>query len=43
MIELFEAGTVVPAIDRHYPLREAAEAFRYLGEGRAQGKIVITV
>ena len=43
MIELFEAGKVVPVIDRRYPLSEVAEALRYFGEGRAEGKIVITV
>ncbi len=41
--ELFEAGKVVPVIDRRYPLSEVAEAFRYLEEGHAQGKVVITV
>jgi len=41
--ELVEAGKVVPVIDRRYPLSEAAEALRYLGEGHAQGKIVITM
>ena len=43
LAELFEAGTVVPIIDRRYPLEEVAEALRYLGEGRQQGKVVITV
>ena len=41
--ELFEAGKVVPVIDRRYPLSEVAEAFRYLEEGHHQGKIVITM
>jgi NADPH:quinone reductase-like Zn-dependent oxidoreductase len=41
--ELFEAGKVVPVIDRRYPLSEVAEAFRYLEEGHAQGKVVITM
>ncbi len=41
--ELFEAGKVVPVIDRRYPLSEAAEAFQYLEEGHAKGKLVITV
>jgi len=41
--ELLEAGKVVPIIDRCYPLSEAAEALRYLGEGHARGKVVITV
>jgi NADPH:quinone reductase-like Zn-dependent oxidoreductase len=40
---LLEAGKVVPVIDRLYPLSETAEALRYLGEGHARGKIVITV
>jgi NADPH:quinone reductase-like Zn-dependent oxidoreductase len=41
--ELLEAGKVVPVIERRYPLREAAEALRYLGEGHARGKVVIAV
>jgi NADPH:quinone reductase-like Zn-dependent oxidoreductase len=41
--ELCEAGTIVPVIDRRYPLREVPEALRYLGEGHVKGKIVITV
>jgi NADPH:quinone reductase-like Zn-dependent oxidoreductase len=41
--ELLEAGKIVPVIDRGYPLRDAADAIRYLEEGHAQGKIVITV
>lgn len=41
--ELLEAGKVVPVIDKRYPLSEAAEAIRYLGEGHARGKVVITV
>ena len=41
--ELLEAGKVVPVIDRRYPLSEVAEAIRYLEEGHARGKVVITV
>ena len=41
--ELLEAGKVVPVIERRYPLRETAEAIRYLAEGHAPGKVVITV
>jgi NADPH:quinone reductase-like Zn-dependent oxidoreductase len=41
--ELIEAGKVTPVIDRTYPLRDAAEAVRYLAQGRARGKVVITV
>jgi NADPH:quinone reductase-like Zn-dependent oxidoreductase len=43
LTELFEAGKVVPVIDRRYPLSEAAEALRYYGEGQTRGKLVITV
>ena len=41
--ELLEAGKVTPAIDRRYELSEAADAFRYLEEGHARGKVVVTV
>jgi NADPH:quinone reductase-like Zn-dependent oxidoreductase len=41
--DLLEAGTVTPVIDRRYELSEIADAFRYLGEGHAQGKIAVTV
>ena len=41
--ELYEAGKVVPVIDRHYPLSEVAEAIRYLEDGQALGKVVITM
>jgi NADPH:quinone reductase-like Zn-dependent oxidoreductase len=40
--ELLEAGKVVPVIDRCYPLSEVPVALRYLGEGHAKGKVVIT-
>jgi retinol dehydrogenase 12 len=41
MKDLLEAGKVTPVIDRCYPLRETAEAVRYLEEGHARGKVVI--
>jgi NADPH:quinone reductase-like Zn-dependent oxidoreductase len=41
--ELVAAGKVTPVIDCRYPLSETAEAIRYLEEGHARGKIVITV
>ena len=41
--EMLESGKIVPAIDKSYPLSEVPEALRYLGEGHARGKIVITV
>lgn len=43
MSELLEAGHIVPVVDRCYPLSEAADAMRHLGEGHARGKVVITV
>ena len=41
--ELFEANKVATVIDRRYPLSETAEAIRYIEEGHAKGKVVITV
>jgi NADPH:quinone reductase-like Zn-dependent oxidoreductase len=41
--ELIEAGTVMPVIDRTYPLGDVPEAIRYLEEGHARGKVVITL
>jgi NADPH:quinone reductase-like Zn-dependent oxidoreductase len=38
-----EAGEVTPVIDRTYTLEETPAAIRYLEEGHARGKIVITV
>jgi NADPH:quinone reductase-like Zn-dependent oxidoreductase len=43
MTELIEAGTVTPVIDRTYPLSDVPEAIRYLEEGHARGKVVITL
>lgn len=43
MKRLFASGTVVPVIERSYPLVEAASAIAHVGEGRALGKIVVTV
>ncbi len=37
-----EAGTVVPALDRTFPLDQAAAALRYLQEGKVLGKVAIT-
>jgi NADPH:quinone reductase-like Zn-dependent oxidoreductase len=40
--ELIEAAKVTPVIDRCYPLSEVPEAIRYLEEGHARGKVIIT-
>jgi NADPH:quinone reductase-like Zn-dependent oxidoreductase len=41
--ELLESGKVTPVVDKTFPLSEIPEAIRYLRNGRAHGKIVITV
>jgi NADPH:quinone reductase-like Zn-dependent oxidoreductase len=41
--QLLEAGKVVPVIDRRYKLSEVPEAIRYVEEGHAKGKVVITL
>src|SRR3954453_16283462 len=41
--ELIDSGQLAPVIDRSYPLSEVAVAIRYLLDGRARGKLVITV
>jgi NADPH:quinone reductase-like Zn-dependent oxidoreductase len=41
--DLIESGQVAPVIDRTYPLSEAPAAIRYVIEGHARGKVVITV
>jgi NADPH:quinone reductase-like Zn-dependent oxidoreductase len=41
--DLMQAGKVIPVIDRTYKLDQTADAVRYLEEGHAHGKVVITV
>ena len=43
MRDLMEAGKVTPVIDKRYRLSEVPEAIRYLEEGHARGKVVITL
>ena len=43
LVELFETGKVKPVIDKCYPLEKTADAFRYFGEGRFKGKIVVSL
>ncbi len=41
--DLVETGKVKPVIDKTYSLSETSEAFRYMEEVHASGKVVITV
>jgi NADPH:quinone reductase-like Zn-dependent oxidoreductase len=41
--EFLEAGTVTPVVDRTFPLSEVPAAIRYLRDGHARGKVVISV
>jgi NADPH:quinone reductase-like Zn-dependent oxidoreductase len=41
--ELAESGKFRPAVDRRYSLVEAPDAVRYVGEGHARGKVVVTI
>ena len=41
--ELLEGGQLRSVIDRRFELGDAADALRYLGEGHARGKVIITV
>jgi NADPH:quinone reductase-like Zn-dependent oxidoreductase len=41
--ELLASGQVVPVVDKTYSLDEVRDAFRHLGEGHAQGKVVVNV
>jgi NADPH:quinone reductase-like Zn-dependent oxidoreductase len=41
--DLIEAGKLTPVIDRTFPLKEAPQAIRYLEQGHARGKVVVTV
>jgi NADPH:quinone reductase-like Zn-dependent oxidoreductase len=43
LTELIEAGQVAPVVDRTYPLAEAPQAIRYLEQGKARGKVGVTI
>ncbi len=40
---LIESGKVTPVVDRTYPLEEAAAAIRHLLDGKARGKVVVSL
>jgi NADPH:quinone reductase-like Zn-dependent oxidoreductase len=41
--ELIAAGEVRPLIDRRFPLSEVVEALRYVDDGHARGKVIVTI
>jgi len=41
--DLIESGKITPVIDRTYPLSQTQAAIRHVQEGRARGKVVITI
>lgn len=43
LTDLIEAGTVIPSMDRTYPLDEAPHAMQLLERGQVRGKVAITV
>jgi NADPH:quinone reductase-like Zn-dependent oxidoreductase len=43
VVELVEAGQVTPVVGRTFPLADTAAGLRYLEQGHARGKIVVTV
>ncbi|HXP35778.1 MAG TPA: NAD(P)-dependent alcohol dehydrogenase [Chthoniobacterales bacterium] len=43
LADLMQSGKITPMIDRTYKLNETADALRYLEQGHARGKVVITV
>jgi NADPH:quinone reductase-like Zn-dependent oxidoreductase len=43
LTELFESGGVTPVVDRTYPLGEAAAAIQRMQDGKARGKLVVSV
>ncbi|MGC2034962.1 MAG: NAD(P)-dependent alcohol dehydrogenase [Thermoplasmata archaeon] len=43
LTRLLVAGTIAPVLDRHYQLEQVPDAIRYLSEGHARGKIVVTI
>ena len=43
IMELAQAGTLEPIVDRSYPLEQIAEAFTYVEQGHKRGNVVITV
>ena len=43
LVDLVQANKLRPVIDRCFPLDRTGDAFRYFGEGRFKGKVVVTL
>ena len=43
LADMMQSGKLKPVIDRRYKLSEIADAVRYLEEGHARGKVILTV
>jgi NADPH2:quinone reductase len=43
IVSLLKAGAIKPIVARTFPLAEAADALRYLIEGRPFGRVVLTI
>ncbi len=43
LADLMQSGKVTPVIDKTYPLSQIADAIRYLEQGHARGKVIVTV
>ena len=43
LADMMQTGKVKPVIDRNYKLNEVPEAIRYLEQGHARGKVIITI
>lgn len=42
LARLMEQGEITPVVDRRYPLTDVADAMRYIEEGHARGKVIVT-
>jgi NADPH:quinone reductase-like Zn-dependent oxidoreductase len=43
LVELCQAGKIATVIDRRFTLSEVPQALRYLGDGNAKGKVIVTI
>jgi NADPH:quinone reductase len=43
IVSLLKSGAIKPIVAKPFPLADAAEALRYLVEGRPFGRVVVTI